>query len=116
MTDKHEKITRTWQKRSTITGEWHPIYKALRDKMFEDCISWTKLVLATSTAETTLQANFAGRCMPNLDSVERVANALGFHLALVPMSEAEVADLNDGKYVNPGIMEVAQCAAMTTTP
>ena len=104
MTDKNEKITRTLQKRSTITGEWHPIYKALRDKMFADCISWTNLVLATSTAETTLQANFAGRCMPNLDSVERVANALGFHLALVPMTEDELAALGRGEYTSPGVV------------
>ena len=107
MSDKHEKITRTWQKRSTITGEWHPIYKALRDKMFADCISWTKLVLATSTAETTLQANFAGRRMPNLDSVERVANSLGYHLALVPMTEEELRALGEGEYTNPGVVEAS---------
>ena len=34
-----------------------------------------------------------------------VANSLGFHVALVPMSNEEMEDLNNGTYINPGIIK-----------
>ena len=87
-----------------ITGDWHPIYKAMRDTMIADGVSWKSLCEATSTAESTLQANFKGVGKPYFENVERVANSLGFHVALVPMSKEEIEDLENGTYINPGIV------------
>ena len=94
--------------KTVITGDWHPIYKALRSHMAAEGFSWQDLVEGSGVAETTLQANFCGKGKPFLENAERVANSLGFHLCLVPMDAEDIDKLNAGKYVNPGVME-AKC-------
>ena len=95
--------------KTVITGDWHPIYKALRSHMVAKGFSWNDLVDGSGVAETTLQANFCGKGKPFLENAERVANSLGFHLCLVPMDVDDADNLNAGKYVNPGIMEANKC-------
>ena len=95
--------------KTVITGDWNPIYKALRSHMIAQGFSWSDLVEGSGVAETTLQANFCGKGKPFLENAERVANSLGYHLCLVPMGSEDVEILNSGKYVNPGIIE-AKCA------
>ena len=90
--------------KTVITGDWHPIYKALRGHMVAKGFSWNDLVYGSGVAETTLQANFCGKGKPFLENAERVANSLGFHLCLVPMDSKDVERMSAGKYVNPGVM------------
>lgn len=86
-----------------ILGTWHPLTKYLRDEMRKNSYSWTEVSKATSISSGTIQDIFAGKHSPSFENVERVANALGFHLVLKPMNGQELEQLDIGKYIHPVI-------------
>lgn len=93
-----------------ITGEWHPVFKFLRERMIEQNVSWFTLSEATGVSHTTLTTSFSGRNSIQFSKLELAANALGYHLALVPMTQTELDALGNGEYNNPGVVQAsAQC-------
>ena len=90
-----------------ITGDWHPVFKALRDRMIEQNVGWKYLAEATGVAHTTLTSSFSGKNSIQFSKLELAANSLGYHLALVPMTEEELKALGEGEYINPGVVEAS---------
>lgn len=88
-----------------ITGDWHPVFKALRDRMIDQNVGWKYLAEATGVAHTTLTSSFGGRNSIQFSKLELAANSLGYHLALVPMTEEELSALGRGEYTSPGVVE-----------
>ena len=93
-----------------ITGEWHPVFKALRERMVEQNVAWRTLGDACGVSHMTLTTSFSGKNNIQFAKLELAANALGYHLALVPMTQAELDALENGEYNNPGVVkESAKC-------
>ena len=89
-----------------ITGEWHPVFKVLRERMIEQNIGWQKLSACCGVSHVTLTTSFGGKNSIQFSKLELAANSLGYHLALVPMTEDELIALGKGEYTNPGVVEV----------
>ena len=89
-----------------ITGDWHPVFKALRERMIEQNVGWKKLSECCGVSHVTLTASFGGKNSIQFSKLELAANSLGYHLALVPMTGDELTALGRGEYTSPGIMEV----------
>lgn len=87
-----------------ITGEWHPVFKALRDRMIEQNVAWRTLGEASGVSHMTLTSSFSGKNSIQFSKLELAANSLGYHLALVPMTEEELKALGEGEYTNPGVV------------
>ena len=93
-----------------ITGDWHPVFKALRERMIEQNVAWRALGEACGVSHMTLTTSFSGKNSIQFSKLELAANALGYHLALVPMTQAELDALENGEYNNPGVVQAAsQC-------
>ena len=93
-----------------ITGEWHPVFKALRERMIEQNVAWRALGEACGVSHMTLTTSFSGKNSIQFSKLELAANALGYHLALVPMTQTELDALGNGEYNNPGVVKAsAQC-------
>ena len=93
-----------------VTGDWHPVFKALREQMVSQNVSWHALEDATGVSYMTLLSSFGGKNNIQFAKLEMAANALGYHLALVPMTQAELDALGNGEYNNPGVVQAAaQC-------
>ena len=88
-----------------ITGDWHPVFKALRDRMVDQDVGWRELGEAAGVSHVTLTTSFSGKNGITFSRLELAANALGYHLALVPMTEDELEALGRGEYTNPGVVE-----------
>ena len=89
-----------------ITGDWHPVFKVLRDRMIDQNVAWRTLGEASGVSHMTLTSSFSGKNSIKFSKLELVANSLGYHLALVPMTEEELRALGEGEYTNPGVVEV----------
>lgn len=87
-----------------ITGEWHPVFKVLRDRMIEQNVAWRTLGEASGVSHMTLTSSFSGKNSIQFSKLELAANSLGYHLALVPMTEEELKALGEGEYTNPGVV------------
>lgn len=91
--------------KAMIEGDWSPIPKFIRNHIIEYGITWRSLESATSIGISTLASSFRGTHKPPFETIERVANALGFHLVLVPMTDEEQLTLEAGTYESPICME-----------
>lgn len=89
-----------------ITGGWHPVFKALRERMVDQDVGWRELGEASGASHMTLTTSFSRKNSITFSKLELAANSLGYHLALVPMTEDELRALGEGEYTNPGVVEV----------
>ena len=91
-----------------ITGDWHPVFKALRDRMIERNVAWRTLGEASGVSHMTLTSSFSGKNSIQFSKLELAANSLGYHLALVPMTQHEIDELAEGRYTNPGVVYIGE--------
>lgn len=81
---------------TAVTGDWHPVFKAMRDRMLANGITWVDLSKSSGIATTCLRDYFMGNHIPPFTTVECIANALCYHCGIKPMSEAEITMFQEG--------------------
>ena len=81
---------------------------ALKDVSRKNGISSYALAYSSGVGRNTIMSNFSGRNSPSLDSLRRLATALGYKVQLVPMTEAELALAEIGELSYKPILDVAE--------